>query len=48
MENTLWIENIVKSIPSPPFLTNCKVDMVDGVNHHNMVVSNAFSALSSA
>jgi hypothetical protein len=44
----LWIENTVKSTPSPPFSTNSKVDMADCVNHHNMVVRSAFSALSSA
>jgi hypothetical protein len=48
MENMLWIENIVKSTPSPPFLTNSRVDMAGWVNHHNMVVRSAFSALTSA
>ncbi len=44
----LWIENIVKNTPSPPFLTNSRVDMVGCANHHNVVVRSAFSALSSA
>jgi hypothetical protein len=48
MENMLWIENIVKSTPFPPFFTNCKVDMAGCLNHHNIVDGSAFSALSSA
>jgi hypothetical protein len=45
----LWIENIVESTQTPPFLTNSKIDMVSFVDPHKMVVTkNAFSALPSA
>jgi hypothetical protein len=48
IENMLWIENIVKSTPFSPFLTNSRVDMIGCVNHHNVTVRSAFSALASA
>jgi hypothetical protein len=48
MENMLWIEIFVKSTPFSPILSNSKVDMVGCVNHHNVVVRSAFSALASA
>jgi hypothetical protein len=37
MENMLWIEDIVKSIPAPPFLTNFRIDMASYVNPHEIV-----------
>jgi len=37
MADMLWIEDIVESIPTPPFLTNSKVDMVICVYPHKVV-----------
>jgi hypothetical protein len=37
MENMLWIEDIVKSILAPPFLTNFRIDMVGFVDAHKVV-----------
>jgi hypothetical protein len=37
MENMLSIEDIVKSIPIPPFLTNSRIDMVGFVDPHKVV-----------
>jgi len=37
MEDMLWIEDIVESISTPPFLTNSRVDMVIFVYLHNVV-----------
>jgi len=48
MENMLWIEDIVESTSTPPFLTNSRVDMAGFVHSHNVVVKSAFSTLSSA
>jgi hypothetical protein len=37
MENMLSIEDIVKSIPTPPFLTNSRIDMVGFVDPHKVL-----------
>ncbi len=45
----LWIEDIVESTQTPPFLTNSKIDMAGFVDLHKMIArKNAFSALPSA
>ncbi len=36
----LWIEDIVKRTPTPPFLTNSRIDMVGFVNPHKVVAKN--------
>jgi len=38
MEDTIWIEDIVKSTSALPFLTNSRVDMVGFVHLHKVVV----------
>jgi hypothetical protein len=38
MENMLWIEDIVKNTPTPPFLTNFRIDMIDYVDLHKAVI----------
>jgi hypothetical protein len=48
MKDLLWIEHIVESTPTPPFLINFIVDMVGFVHPQKEVVMNAFSALLSA
>jgi hypothetical protein len=49
MEDMLWMEDIVKSTPISPFLTNFKVLMTRFVDSHKMVVKkNAFSVHPSA
>jgi hypothetical protein len=48
IKDMLWIENIVKSILAPSFLTNSKVDMIRFVNPYKVVVRSAFSAFLSA
>jgi hypothetical protein len=37
MKNMLWTEDIVKITPTPPFLTNSRMDMVGFVNPHKVV-----------
>jgi hypothetical protein len=45
----LWIEDIVESTQTPPFLTNSKIYMAGFVDLHKMIArKNAFSALPSA
>jgi hypothetical protein len=45
----LWIENIAKSILTPSFLTNSKVDMIRFVNPYKVVARrSAFLAFLSA
>jgi len=41
MEDMLWIEHNVGSTPTPPILTNFKVDMAGFVDLHKVVVRNA-------
>jgi hypothetical protein len=49
MEDVLWIENIVETTPTPPFFTNFRVDIIDFVSAHKVIVKrNVFSALLSA
>jgi hypothetical protein len=46
MEEMQWIEDIVKSTRTLPFLTNYRVGIVDFVNPHKVVArKSAFSAL---
>jgi len=48
MEDMLWIEDIVESTQTPPYLTNSKIDMVSFVNPHKAVArKNVFSAFPS-
>ncbi len=43
MEDMLVIQDIVESTPTPPFLTNSKVDMASFVDLHNVIArKNAF------
>ncbi len=45
----LWIEDIVKRTPTPPFLTNSRVDMVGFVNPRKVGTRrNAFLDIASA
>jgi hypothetical protein len=45
MEDMLWIEDIVKSTPTLPFLTNFRIDMASFVNPLKVVGrKSAFSA----
>ncbi len=45
----LWIEDIVESTPTPPFLTNSKVDMAIFVYPHKVIARrSAFSTFPSA
>jgi hypothetical protein len=37
MENMLWIENIVESTSTPPFLANSGVDMASFVDLHKVI-----------
>jgi hypothetical protein len=49
MEDMIWIEDIVESTLTPPFLTNSKVDMTRFVYSYKVVVRrSAFSTLPSA
>jgi hypothetical protein len=49
IENMLWIEHIVESTPTLPFLTNFRIDMVDFLDLHKVVARrSAFLALPSA
>jgi hypothetical protein len=48
LEDMLWIKEIVESTPTPPFLTNSKVDMVGLVQLHKVVATSAFLVFSSA
>jgi len=49
MEDMLYIEEIVESTPSFPFLINSRIDMVNFVHPHKVVVRrNVFSAFPSA
>jgi hypothetical protein len=48
MEDMLWIEDIVDSTSTPPFLTNFKIDMAGFVHSHKVVARRAFLAVSSA
>jgi len=49
MENILWIENIVESTSTLPFLTNSGVDMAGFVHPHKAIARrNAFSTLLNA
>jgi hypothetical protein len=48
MEDKLWIEEIVESTPTFPFLSNSRINMVGFVHLHKVVAKrNAFSALPS-
>jgi predicted phosphohydrolase len=48
MEDKLWIEDVVESTPTFPFLSNSRINMVGFVHLHKVVTKrNAFSALSS-
>jgi hypothetical protein len=48
MEDMLWIEDIVKSTPTLPFLSNFRIDMTSFGDPHKVVGrKNAFSAFSS-
>jgi hypothetical protein len=45
MEDMIWLEDILKSTPALPFLTNFRIDMASFVNPHKVVGrKNAFSA----
>ncbi len=45
----LWIEDIVKNTIAPPFLTNFRIDMIDFVDLHKVVVRRSeFSTFPSA
>jgi hypothetical protein len=45
MEGMIWTEDILKSTPALPFLTNFRIDMANFVNPHKVVGrNNAFSA----
>jgi len=46
MENMLWIEDIVKNTPTPPFLTNFRIDMIDYVDPHKAVLEGVHFRLS--
>jgi hypothetical protein len=47
MEDMLWIEDIVKSTPTLPFLSNFRIDMTSFGDPHKVVGrKNAFSAFS--
>ncbi len=49
MKDMLWIEDIVESTSTSPFLTNSRVDMVGFVDLHKVVARrSAFSAFPSA
>ncbi len=48
MEDMLWIEDIVESTLTPPFLTNSRVDMANFVDLHKVVDKNAFSIFPNA
>jgi len=39
MEDMLWIEDIVESTPTPPFLTKSRVGMANFVNLHKVVAT---------
>jgi hypothetical protein len=45
MEDMLWIENFVETTPTPPFITNFRVDIIGFMSAHKV---NVFSALLSA
>jgi hypothetical protein len=52
MKDMLWIEDIVESTPTPPFLTNSRGGnsrggMAGFVDPHKVVVRNAFLAFPS-
>ncbi len=47
MGEMLWIEDIVESTKTPPFLTNSRVDMASFVDPHK-VVAKRISAFSNA
>ncbi len=38
MEDNLWIEDIVESTPTPPFLSNFKVDMINFIDPHKVLL----------
>jgi hypothetical protein len=38
MEDVLWIKEIVDSTPTPPFLTNSKVDMINFMDFHKVLL----------
>jgi hypothetical protein len=38
MEDMLWIKNIVESTPTLPFLTNSKVDMINFMDPHKVLL----------
>ncbi len=49
MENMLWIEDVVKNTTTPPFSTNFRIDMIDFVDPHKVVVRrSAFLAFPNA
>jgi hypothetical protein len=49
MEDMLWIEDIVESTPTPPFLTNLKIEMAKFMFSHKVIARrSAFSTLLSA
>jgi hypothetical protein len=48
VEDMLWIEEIVKSTPTPPFFTISTVDMLGLVHLHKVVARSAFSIFPSA
>jgi hypothetical protein len=49
MKGMLWIEVESTRTPTPPFLSNFKVDIVGSVNRHKVVLKRSvFSALPSA
>jgi hypothetical protein len=48
MEDKLWIEDVVESTPTFPFLSNSRINVVDFVHLHQVGARrNVFSALPS-
>jgi len=49
MEDMLWIEDVVESTPTPPYLTNSRINMVNFMNPHKAITrKNTFLAFPSA
>jgi hypothetical protein len=49
MENMPWVEDIVESTSTPQFLTNSRIDIIDFVHPHKVIVRrSAFLAFPSA
>jgi hypothetical protein len=45
----LWIKDVIESTPTPPFLTNSRIDMVNFVDPHKVIIKrSAFSVFPNA